>query len=132
MAVGLKRGPGQSQMTRAAGRAIAVSYNRLRQERSHFFRRKDSAMADARAALEELLHSLGESAQFVASGEMPATLPGLEVDGVGMVGTPVSAADAKRLIAQAAQAPYGRGEETIVDTDVRRVWQIEPDAFCLR
>jgi predicted 2-oxoglutarate/Fe(II)-dependent dioxygenase YbiX len=89
-------------------------------------------MADPRAALEELLHSLGESAQFVASGEMPATLPGLDVDGVGMVGTPVSAADAKRLIAQAAQAPYGRGEETIVDTDVRRVWQIEPDAFRLR
>lgn len=89
-------------------------------------------MADARAALEELLHSLGESAQFVASGEMPATLPGLEVDGVGMVRTPVSAADAKRLIAQAVQAPYGRGEETIVDTDVRRVWQIEPDAFRLR
>ena len=38
----------------------------------------------------------------------------------------MSAADARRLIAKAAQAPYGRGEETIVDTTVRRVWQLEP------
>ena len=28
--------------------------------------------------------------------------------------------------------PYGRGEATIVDTDVRRVWQIEPSQFVLR
>ena len=59
-------------------------------------------------------------------------LPGLEVEGVGDVGVPVSASDAKRLIKQAAQAPYGRGEETIVDTKVRRVWQLEPQQFALR
>src|SRR5262249_5030471 len=28
--------------------------------------------------------------------------------------------------------PYGRGEETIVDPNVRRVWQIEPARFVLR
>ncbi len=36
------------------------------------------------------------------------------------------------MIAKATQAPYGRGEATIVDTDVRRVWQIEPSQFTLR
>ena len=59
-------------------------------------------------------------------------LPGLEVKGVGSIGSPVTAADAKRLIAKATQAPYGRGEATIVDVGVRRVWQVEPSQFVLR
>ena len=83
-------------------------------------------MADARQALEKLLGALGESFQFATSGSLTPTLPGLEVKGVGAIGTPVSAADAKRLISKATQAPYGRGEKTLVDTNVRRVWQIEP------
>jgi len=89
-------------------------------------------MADARQALERILGALGESSQFVTSGSLPPVLPGLQVEGVGSIGSPVAAADAKRLIAKADQAPYGRGEATIVDTDVRRVWQIEPSQFVLR
>ena len=45
---------------------------------------------------------------------------------------PVSAASAKTLIQRARPAPYGRGEETIVDLSVRRVWQLEPAQFSLR
>jgi hypothetical protein len=89
-------------------------------------------MANARQALEKLLETVGESSQFAASGSLTPVLPGLEVKGVGSIGCPVAAADAKRLIAKATQAPYGRGEETIVDTNVRRVWQIEPSQFSLR
>jgi hypothetical protein len=89
-------------------------------------------MADAKEGLLRLLDSLGESSEFATYGSLPPVLPGLEVEGVGTVGTPVSAADAKRLIAQATQAPYGRGEETIVDMEVRRVWQLEPWQFALR
>src|SRR5262249_54204502 len=57
---------------------------------------------------------------------------GLEVEGVGQVGIPVSPSTARQLIEHASQAPYGRGEETIVDTDVRRVWQIEPKQLAIR
>ena len=89
-------------------------------------------MTNPREALDELLNSLGESSQFVTSGRLTPVLPGLECIGVGSIGCPVSAADAKRLIAVAGQAPYGHGEETIVDTDVRRVWQIEPSKLVLR
>lgn len=89
-------------------------------------------MADKREGLVKLLDSLGESAQFAAYGSLPPVLAGLEVEGVGTVGTPISAADAKRLIAAAEQAPYGRGEQTIVDRKVRRVWQIEPSKVRLR
>ena len=89
-------------------------------------------MAETRKALEELLSRLGESAAFAACGKVTPVLPGLEVQGVGPIGFPLTAADASRLIAEATQAPYGRGEETIVDVDVRRVWQIEPGKFSVR
>lgn len=82
--------------------------------------------------LEKVLAPLGESCEFVASGTLTPVLPGLEVEGAGPIGLPVSAEEARRLIAVADQAPYGRGTETIVDTDVRRVWHIEPSRFALR
>lgn len=89
-------------------------------------------MDDPMRRLEKVLAPLGESCEFVASGTLPLVLPGLEVEGAGVIGLPISADEARRLIAAADQAPYGRGAETIVDTDVRRVWQIEPSRFELR
>ncbi|WP_397569163.1 2OG-Fe(II) oxygenase [Schlesneria sp. T3-172] len=89
-------------------------------------------MRSSMKELERILNSLGESSRFATSGQLPAVLPGLEVDGFGSVGLPLAAVEAKRLIQQAEQAPYGRGEETIVDTDVRRVWQFEPTQFRLK
>ena len=89
-------------------------------------------MVEARQALQRLLAGLGEASQFVSVGQLPAVLPGLEVNGIGPIGVPITSADAKRIITKANQAPYGRGEATIVDTDVRRVWQLEPTQFTLR
>ncbi len=89
-------------------------------------------MVEARQALQQLLAGLGEASRFVSVGQLPAVLPGLEVKGIGPIGVPVTAADARRIITKASQAPYGRGKATIVDTDVRRVWQLEPTQFNLR
>ena len=61
-------------------------------------RKKGPVMADAWNALEKLLAELGESAQFVTSGSLSPVLPGLNVEGVGSIGAPASAADAERLI----------------------------------
>lgn len=94
-------------------------------------REEEKALAAAKQHLLEALGDLSESISFCASGIRPLTLPGLIVDGIGEVALPVSKTDAKRLIKKANQAPYGRGEATIVDTDVRRVWQLEPDQFRL-
>lgn len=89
-------------------------------------------MVETRVALQQLLAGLGEASHFVSVGEFPAVLPGLVATGIDSIGVPVTSADAKRLISKASQAPYGRGEDTIVDTDVRRVWQLEPSQFTLR
>ena len=37
----------------------------------------------------------------------------------------------KALIESATQAPFGRGEATIVDTSVRNTWQLDPSQFTI-
>lgn len=39
---------------------------------------------------------------------------------------PLSERDAKAIISCAALAPFGHGERTVVDKDVRDTWEIEP------
>lgn len=62
---------------------------------------------------------------FCVSGDLPATLPGLSVAGVGRIALPLTGGKAATLKKVARRAPYGMGTRTIVDTDVRRVWEID-------
>ena len=57
-------------------------------------------------------------------------LPSLSIDNA-IIGLPISEAQAQFIIASATQAPYGRGEDTVVDTSVRRTWQISPSQFTI-
>jgi hypothetical protein len=87
------------------------------------------------AILEKLDRALGQidrPGTFCVSGGVPAVLPGLEVEGLGPIGLPLTPKVAKDLIKHCHQAPYGKGEETLVDTSVRRVWRLEPDGFKLK
>ena len=81
--------------------------------------------------LDQALRQIDRPGTFCVSGSVPAVLPGLEVKGFGPVGLPLTAGTAKELIEQCHQAPYGKGEKTLVNTSVRRVWRIEPDRFAL-
>lgn len=65
------------------------------------------------------------------SRDLPLTMPGLEVDGLGAIAFPLGKTQARRLIKQSSQAPYGKGTETLVDTAVRKVWEMDPDQFRL-
>ena len=88
----------------------------------------------SRTISEQLLRALKKidrPGTFCTSGGMPAVLPGLKVVGLGPVGLPLAQSQAKELIARCKQAPYGKGEKTLVDTSVRRVWQLDPDQFTL-
>lgn len=62
---------------------------------------------------------------FCTSGELPTVLPGLEVAAFGQVPVPLTKRDAAKLKKLAQQAPYGKGTQTLVDTNVRRVWEID-------
>jgi predicted 2-oxoglutarate/Fe(II)-dependent dioxygenase YbiX len=88
------------------------------------------AMPDICEELAELLGTVRRPGDFFASGRVELPAPRLTVDGVGEIALPLLPVQAGQLIALAERAPYGRGAATIVDTDVRRTWQIGPD--CLR
>jgi hypothetical protein len=44
---------------------------------------------------------------------------------------PLGKTQAAALKKHAHQAPYGKGEQTLVDTNVRRVWEIDADELTL-
>jgi predicted 2-oxoglutarate/Fe(II)-dependent dioxygenase YbiX len=74
-----------------------------------------------------LLSAVNRPGDFFVAGTTEMLASRLEVDGVGPVALPLLPIQARQLVAAAERAPYGRGEDTVVDTDVRRTWQIGPD-----
>lgn len=72
-----------------------------------------------------LLDSLETEGSFSAHGVWEDVNPGLEIEGLGSIGMPISHHDAQRLIQHSRQAPFGKGTETFVDTKVRKTWEID-------
>ncbi len=58
--------------------------------------------------------------------------PGLHVDGVGNISLPLTPADARVIMTASAQAPFGRGSKTVVDTKFRNTKELNPSQFKLR
>ena len=82
-------------------------------------------MSSIGAKLVESLRSVERPGDFCVGGIREVFMPAIDVDGVGRIAFPILAAQAERLVAIAEAAPYGRGEETLVDRKVRRTWQVE-------
>ena len=85
----------------------------------------------ARERLAKLLEDAQASGAFSAQILVPADALQVEVDGVGAVHPPVRAPLAKKLIAVARPAMFGRGEQTLTDTGVRDTWEITSDLVTL-
>jgi hypothetical protein len=83
----------------------------------------------ARERLAKLLDDAQASGAF--SAQILAPADALQVDGVGAVQTPVRAPLAKKLIAVAQPAKFGRGEQTFTDASVRDTWEITPGLVTL-
>ena len=64
---------------------------------------------------------------YLASGGCETPIPSIRIADGEPLSFPVPAAQAKALIKFTGEkAPYGRGEETLLDESVRRVWQVSP------
>jgi hypothetical protein len=75
--------------------------------------------------LESLLARVERPGDFHVHGALALPMPMVHVDGVGPLSFPLLEVQAAALIAAAERAPYGRGEQTVLDPSVRRVWQID-------
>ena len=58
--------------------------------------------------------------------------PCLDIEGYGTIGLPLSQHDAQAIIQRSRQAPFGKGEETVVDTSVRKTWEIDASKLTTR
>jgi predicted 2-oxoglutarate/Fe(II)-dependent dioxygenase YbiX len=84
-------------------------------------------MSSITTDLAEILSTIQRPGNFYTEGTTEIFAPQLQVEGVGPIALPLLPIQVEQLIAVAEQAPYGRGEETLVDPDVRRTWQINAD-----
>ena len=89
-------------------------------------------MDSINAALAAVLQTVQTPGDFFAAGECALHLPLIEVEGIGPIALPLLPAQAVQLLAAAELAPYGRGADTVVDTSVRRTWQISADRVRIR
>jgi len=81
-------------------------------------------MVSVAADLARVMERITRPGDFCVTGVREVLAPGLEVLGVGPIALPLLPFQAEQLIAAARRAPFGRGEQTLIDTDVRRTWQI--------
>jgi hypothetical protein len=89
----------------------------------------------SRVILSELcnaLENVRSSGSFAAITRLHSIRPGLEINGIGPVSTPLQPEIARQIIKQARQAPYGKGEKTVVDTSVRKTWELDASQFSFR
>ena len=84
-------------------------------------------MPSITAKLASALSSVRRPFAFAVSGRAELLAPDLHVEGVGTIALPLLPVQARELVALAERAPFGRGSETLVDTDVRRTWQFAAD-----
>jgi len=77
--------------------------------------------------LETALSGVKRPGDFFVSGAMEMPMPKVKVQGAGTLSFPVPDAQVAAIVKRAERAPYGRGEKTIVDTSVRKVWQVAPN-----
>lgn len=77
--------------------------------------------------LEGLLSGVQRPGDYWVQGVLEVPLPWVEVEGVGMLSFPIPQVQLEQLIDRATRAPYGRGEATLLDESVRKVWQLPPE-----
>ena len=92
----------------------------------------DIEYASDGTALVKALAAIRRPGDYYSTGMREVPLPTVEVKGLGRLSFPVTAAQAKSLVRMAAEkAPFGRGEKTVLDESVRKVWQVPLSAFTL-
>ncbi|KAG1689818.1 hypothetical protein DVH05_001851 [Phytophthora capsici] len=83
---------------------------------------------DAAVKISEIL-AAADAGEYTFGGcadTLPA-LPGLYIDGVGLVSLPLTQEQATAVIAKCQKSPFGHNMDTKMDESVRKSWQLSPD-----
>ena len=77
-------------------------------------------------ALQGVLARVRRPGDFFVHGSLEAPMPCLQIGDIGQLSFPVPESQIAAVLACSELAPYGRGRETVLDTSVRKVWQLAP------
>ena len=92
------------------------------------------SVPDDSSTIEWLAQAIGQatrSSRYCVAGTLGKVDPEIEVDGLGLVQFPLKPAAVKKLVARCQTAPYGKGTQTLVDTKVRKTFELDPKSFRL-
>jgi hypothetical protein len=59
-------------------------------------------------------------------------LPAIELNNGTTIGLPLNEPQAKEIISIASKSPFGRGEATFYDDNIRKSWQLDPSQFTIK
>ena len=74
-----------------------------------------------------ILSRVNRSAKFTVEGKTKAFFPSIDIAGLGRLALPLCLEQAEKLKGLCHTAPYGKGAETLVNTDVRKCWELDSD-----
>ncbi|KIW68644.1 hypothetical protein PV04_04573 [Phialophora macrospora] len=81
----------------------------------------------------DVLSATQGPSSFACGGVLKETQnPDLCLEDHGAIGLPLSRNDAQIIISKCEQSPFGKGSETVVDTSIRKSWQLNPSQFTIR
>lgn len=90
-------------------------------------------MADIDQIKAEVLQALAQqhtAAHFACSGPVSdAPTPGLIINGLGVIGFPLSGREAQVVISKCRKSPVGKGTETLLDDSIRKSYELNPSHF---
>ncbi|PVH95992.1 hypothetical protein DM02DRAFT_599867 [Periconia macrospinosa] len=93
-------------------------------------RGSDPKEKDFRTHLRDCLDDVQYEGTFSAFRHFSTYVnPGLCIDNYGSVGLPLATRDAEQIALICKQSPFGKGAQTIVDTSVRKTWELDCTGF---
>jgi hypothetical protein len=93
----------------------------------------EESILDLKNKLLGVLDSIQSSGKFAAFEQLEGFVdPEVFVPGIGSIQLPLQEQAARSLIETCHQAPFGKGEQTIIDTSVRNTWELDANQFELR
>ena len=91
------------------------------------------SIPDLKEGLSDALDQIESSGKFAAFERLDGFVdPKVFVPGIGRIQLPLQEQTARSLIQACHQAPFGKGEQTIIDISVRNTWELNADQFELR
>jgi hypothetical protein len=94
---------------------------------------EDVSLDDAREGLRDALDEIEGKGRFATYGTIPyVTDPYITLQDGSSIMLPLSAQDARRIIAASHEAPFGKGKATIVDETIRKTWELNAEDFSIR